>query len=103
MALLASTGVSLLWAAGAWALRRAAGIRGPGISVLLRIPGMRVLTACRTQDSAGAANSSGQGLPTTVVSNGSGGVRQPEVEAAARGDGAAAADNEKCIAMAIKG
>lgn len=40
-----SAGVDLLWCAGAWLVRRTTGVRGPGISVLMRLPGMKILTA----------------------------------------------------------
>jgi hypothetical protein len=44
-ALVCSSGIAILWSACAWLLRRTAGVNGPGISVLMHIPGMKILTA----------------------------------------------------------
>lgn len=35
----------MLWSAGAWLLRTTANVHGPGVSVLMHIPGMKTLTA----------------------------------------------------------
>lgn len=63
-----SGGVAVLWAAGAWLLRKTTGIQGPGISVLMRIPGMKALTATPNWTPQGQ-----QELPVTggAVSGGS--------------------------------
>lgn len=44
-ALVFSSGIAILWSACAWLLRKTTGIHGPGVSVLMRIPGMKTLTA----------------------------------------------------------
>lgn len=44
-ALVCSSGVAILWSAGALLLRKTARINGPGISVLMHIPGMKRFTA----------------------------------------------------------
>lgn len=45
VALVCSSGVAILWSAGAWLLRKTTGIHGPGISVLMHLPGMKAVTA----------------------------------------------------------
>lgn len=44
-ALACSGGIAILWSACALLLRKTARIHGPGISVLMRIPGMKAITA----------------------------------------------------------
>jgi hypothetical protein len=44
-ALLCSAGVAVLWSLGAWLLRKTANIEGPGIALLMRIPGVKYVTA----------------------------------------------------------
>jgi hypothetical protein len=62
-ALLCSSGVALLWSVGAWLLRRCAHTEGPGVAVLLRIPGMKAFTGARDWDPASMRQ-----LPVSAVS-----------------------------------
>lgn len=61
-ALVCSSGVAILCSAVAWLLRRTAGIEGPGVSVLMRIPGMKILTATPNWTPDGQH---GEALPVT--------------------------------------
>lgn len=90
MALLCSSGVSVLWSAGAWLLQRTANIEGPGIAVLMHIPGMKTITA--TPDWSPARR---QQLPLTHTTAANGSDSDTAVVGAAKAAAAGTASDSE--------